>query len=535
MNTLNNANNSFAVTALYARLSQDDIIDGESNSITNQKRILKRFADDNGLLNTRCYFDDGVSGTTFKREGFQNMISDIEKGEVKTVIVKDLSRLGRDHLQVGYYTEIFFPNNDVRFIAIYDNVDSANGDNEFAPFKNIFNEFFARDTSKKTRAVLQNKGKSGEILCRIPPYGYIKDPDNKNHWLIDEEAADVVRKIFDLYLNGMGTKKIADYLESNDIFTPTNYMHSKGLASRRTVQNERFQWTASTVNQILSRQEYIGDVVNFKSTTKSYKNHKKVKIPVEERAIFKAVNAPIISEQDWEKAQTILSKSRRVPRNREPDIFQSYLFCAECGQKLHIRRKEKQNETHYICSGYGKGKIKCSSHYIRQQVLVKLVLENIQSVILSAKLDKKKFAEELHKKMDSKNDKDIKRTIKEAEKLKSRCAALDKIIQKLFEDRVSGNISDERYFTMAESYEKEQSEIKEKLTAYQEKISAHNDNKKSVDDFLKLVSKYSKITELTPQILLEFIDKILIHQSEKTENGTIQVIEIYYKGVGVLN
>lgn len=278
--------------------------------------------------------------------------------------------------------------------------------------------------------------KAGEILCRIPPYGYIKDPDNKNHWLIDEGAADVVRTIYDLYLNGMGTKKIADYLESNDIFTPTNYMQSKGLATRWTYQNERFQWTASTVNEILSRREYIGDVVNFKSTTKSYKNHKKIIIPVENRLVFSGVNDPIISNQDWEKAQAILAKNKRVPRNKKPDIFQSYLFCADCGNKLHIRRKTKWNETHYICSGYGKGKVKCSTHYIKQQTLVNLVLENIQSVISLSKLDKEKLAEELLKKANNPNDKDIKKAVRETEKLKSRCAALDKIIQKLFEDRV---------------------------------------------------------------------------------------------------
>lgn len=535
MNTLNNANNSFAVTALYARLSQDDMVDGESNSITNQKKILKRFADDHDFLNTRYYFDDGVSGTTFKREGFQQMISDIESGEIKTVIVKDLSRLGRDHLQVGYYTEVFFPNNDVRFIAIYDNVDSANGDNEFAPFKNIFNEFFARDTSKKIRAVFQNKGKSGESLCFIPPYGYKKDPDSKKHWLVDEDAAEVVRKIFDLYLNGMGTKHIADYLENSNIPAPTDYFKSKGMKSRQGERAERVKWCATTVNCILSKQEYIGDIINFKSSRMSYKNHKIIKNPVEKWAIFKGVNEPIVSEQDWEKAQSMLAKKRRVPQKREPDIFQSYLFCAECGKKMYIRRKEKIKETHYLCSGYAKNTTECSAHYIRQDVLMDLVLQNIQSVISTAKLDKRKFAEELHQKMDSKNDKEFKRIIKENDKLKLRCSSLDKIIQKLFEDRVSGNISDERYFSMAESYEKEQSEIKEKLTAYQEKIDAHNDNKKSVDDFLKLVDKYSEIDALTPQILIELIDKILIHQSEKTENDIIQVIEIYYKGIGVLN
>ena len=535
MKTLNNANKNFAVTALYARLSQDDMVDGESNSITNQKQILKRFSDDNGFLNTRYYFDDGVSGTTFEREGFQQMISDIEKGEVKTVIVKDLSRLGRDHLQVGYYTEIFFPNNDVRFIAIYDNVDSENGDNEFAPFKNIINEWYARDVSKKIKAVFQSKAKSGEIMCRFAPYGYIKDPESRKHWLVDEEAAEVVRQIFDLYINGMGTKTIAQYLENNGVLAPSDYMKSKGLPTSRVSQTEKVKWTSATINLMLSRQEYLGDVVNLKTTRKSYKNHKKIMRPVEDRIVFKGVNEPIISVQTWEKAQSILVKRKRVPQKREPDIFQSYLFCSDCGEKLYLKQRNIPNRANYVCSGYTKGTTDCSTHYIKQNTLKNLVLENIQDIISSANLDKKKFAEELRNKMDNKSDKEFKHTIKEAEKLKARCLALDKIIQKLFEDRVGEKISDERYFTMVENYENEQAEIKEKLTAYQEKIDEHNDGKKGVDYFLKLVNKHSKITELTPQILLEFIDKIVIHQTVKNENGSFQTVEIHYKGVGVLN
>lgn len=535
MNTLNNAVNKYAVTALYVRLSRDDMLEGESNSITNQKQILKRYADDHGFFNTRYYVDDGISGTTFEREGFQQMISDIEKGEIKAVIVKDQSRLGREHLMTRYYMEIFFPNNDVQFIAVYDNYDSENGDNDFAPFKNIINEWYARDTSKKIRAVFQSKGKSGEIMCRFAPYGYLKDPESKKHWLVDEEAAEVVRQIFDLYINGMGTKTIAQYLEKNGVLAPSDYMKSKGLPTSRISQTEKVRWTSATINLMLSRQEYIGDVVNFKTTRKSYKNHKKIIIPVEDRMVFKGVNEPIISVQTWENAQSILVKRKRVPQKREPDIFQSYLFCSDCGEKLYLKQRNNPNRANYVCSGYTKGITDCSTHYIKQNTLKNLVLENIQDIVSSANLDKKKFAEELRNKMDSKNDKEFKHTVKEAEKLKARCLALDKIIQKLFEDRVGEKISDERYFTMVESYEKEQSEIKEKLTTYQEKINEHNDEKKGVDYFLKLVNKHSQITELTPQILLEFIDKIVVHQTVKGEGGSFQTVEIHYKGVGVLN
>lgn len=528
MNMLNNAVNNFAVTALYARLSQDDMVDGESNSITNQKKILKRFADDNGFLNTRCYFDDGVSGTTFEREGFQEMISDIEKGEVKTVIVKDLSRLGRDHLQVGYYTEIFFPQNDVRFVAIYDNVDSANGDNEFAPFKNIMNEMYARDCSKKIRAVIQHKGNNGGILFGHAIYGYKKDPANKNHWLIDDEAAAVVKEIFRLYLGGLGTSKIACHLNEKGILPPSKYLEKKGTPTCAP-HSENCQWNASKINQMLKHREYCGDIINFKTYRKSYKLHKQLKNPEENQVINKGVNDPIISEEDFQAAQKLLERKRRVPREREPDIFQSYIFCADCGSKMYAR-----TDNYYLCSGYAKGKEKCSTHSIKKTVLKEIVLEQIRELIAAAKFDKKKFAENIYNKMNRTNSDEIKRISKEAARLKKRKAELSKIIHTLFEDRVGGKISEEMYFEMLANYESEQSEIKEKLAEYDKKISENEVSKNDIDSFVKLVNRYENITEITQQILAEFVDKILVHQAQKTDDGKVQIIEIYFKGVGVL-
>lgn len=529
MNMLNNAVNNFAVTALYARLSQDDMIDGESNSVTNQKKILKRFADDNGFPNTRCYFDDGVSGTTFEREGFQKMISDIEKGEVKTVIVKDLSRLGRDHLQVGYYTEIFFPQNDVRFVAIYDNVDSANGDNEFAPFKNIMNEMYARDCSKKIRAVIQHKGKNGGILSNHAAYGYKKDPANKNHWLIDDEAAAVVKEIFRLYLGGLGTSKIANYLNEKGILPPSKYLEKKGIPTCAPYKAD-CQWNAAKINQILKRREYCGDIVNFKTYRKSYKLHKQLINPEENQVINKGVNDPIISEEDFEAAQKLLERKRRVPCERKPDIFQSYIFCADCGSKMYARTND-----YYLCSGYAKGREKCSTHSIKKTVLKEIVLEQIRELIAAAKFDKKKFAENICNKMNRTNSDEIKRMSKETAKLKKRKAELSKIIHTLFEDRVGGKISEEMYFEMLANYENEQAEIKEKLSEYDKKISENEVSKNDIDSFVKLVNRYENITEITQQILAEFVDKILVHQAQKTDDGKVQTIEIYFKGVGVLN
>lgn len=534
MNTLNNAADKFAVTALYARLSRDDMLEGESNSIINQKQILKKYAEEHGFLNTRFYSDDGISGTTFEREGFQKMISDIEKGEVKAVIVKDQSRLGRDHIMTGYYMEVFFPNNDVHFVAIYDNYDSEIGDNEFAPFKNIFNEFYARDTSKKIRAVLQSKGKSGQIMSPKAVYGYLKDPNDKKHWLVDNEAAEVVRTIFDLYINGYGTKMIAYYLEEHKILSPSHYSYSKGLPHSGKLRNNPFEWDYTTVERILKRQEYIGNVVNFKTYRKSYKIHKTIINPEEKRLIFKGVNEPIISEDVWNKAQALIEKRRRVPIEREPDLFQGYLVCADCGNKLYIRRAKGKKDC-YICGGYTKKAVKCSTHIILREDLCELVLANLREIIFSAQLDKKQFAESLHKKADIDNKGEMKKMVKETEKMKSRTESLNRIIHQLFEDRVEGKISEERYLEMLASYENEQSEVKAKLAEYEEKISSDKSAANDIERFIKLVNEYADIKELTPLILAEFIEEIRVHQAEKTEGGRVQAVDIVYKGVGVLN
>ncbi|MCM1523806.1 MAG: recombinase family protein [Ruminococcus sp.] len=510
------------------------MLDGESNSITNQKEILKKYADEHGFLNTRFYLDDGISGTTFEREGFQHMISDIKKGEVKAVIVKDQSRLGRDHIATGYYMEIFFPNYDVRFVAIYDNYDSEIGDNEFAPFKNIFNEFYARDCSKKIKAVLHSKGEAGQIMSPKSVYGYKKNPNDKKHWLVDDEAAEVVRLIFDLYVNGYGTKKIAYYLEEHKIFSPTHYYHNKGMPHSAKLNDNPFKWDYATIEKILKRQEYIGNVVNFKTCKKSYKNHKVVKNPDEKRLIFKGVNEPIISEDVWNKAQALIEKRRRVPIEREPDLFQGYLVCADCGGKLYIRRAKGKKDC-YICGSYAKNTKKCSTHIVSCDDLCELVLTSLREVVFSAQLDKKQFAESLRQKLSIDSKSEMKKIVKETEKMKSRTASLNKIIHQLFEDRVDGKISEERYLEMLSTYESEQAEIKAKIAEYEEKISADNSSKNDIERFIKLVSKHSEIEELTPSILSEFVEEIRVHQAEKTENGKVQAVDIVYRGVGVLN
>lgn len=365
-------------------------------------------------------------------------------------------------------------------------------------------------------------------------YGYLKDPNDKKHWLVDDEAADVVRTIFDLYINGYGTKMIAYYLEDHKILSPSHYSHNKGLPHSGKLRKNPFEWDYTTVERILKRQEYIGNVVNFKTYRKSYKIHKTITNPEEKRLIFKGVNEPIISEDVWNKAQALIEKRRRVPIEREPDLFQGYLVCADCGSKLYIRRAKGKKDC-YICGGYAKKSIKCSTHIISRDDLCELVLTSLREIISSARLDKKQFAESLRKKADIDNKGEMKKMIKETEKMKSRTASLNRIIHQLFEDRVEGKISEERYLEMLASYESEQSEIKVRLAKYEERISADKSAANDIERFIKLVNEYSDIKELTPLILAEFIEEIRVHQAEKTDSGKVQSVDIVYKGVGVLN
>ncbi|MCM1480088.1 MAG: recombinase family protein [Muribaculaceae bacterium] len=396
------------------------------------------------------------------------------------------------------------------------------------------NEVYARDCSKKVKAILHNKGEAGQIMAPIPMYGYLKDPNDKKHWLVDEEAAEVVRTIFDLYVNGYGTKKIADYLEEHKILSPTHYCRNKGLPYRRKLKENPFEWDSSSIGSILEHQEYIGDVVNFKTYRKSYKNHKTFKNPKEKQLVFKGVNEPIVSEDVWNKVQALLEKGRRVPIEREPDLFQGYVVCANCGNKLYIRRV-KNKKDNYLCSGYAKKITDCSIHSISQENLYEIVLKDLREITSAAKFDKKQFAEKLRQKADVDNKSEMKKLVKETEKMKSRTASLNKIIHRLFEDRVDGKISEERYLEMLAAYESEQAEIKSKLAEYEKKISAEKSTANDVEKFIKLVNEYGEIKELTPLILAEFVEEIRVHQAERTENGKVQAVDIVYRGVGVLN
>lgn len=529
-----NTKNSNKVTALYARFSRNDS-DNESDSIANQRKILQNYAKEKGFTRTKFYADDGISGTTFDRPDFQRLLTDIENGEVKTVIVKDLSRFGRLSSMVGYYTDFYFPQNSIRFIAIIDDVDSDNGDNDFAPFKNIFNEWYARDTSRKIRETLKNKGESGGILCVKPIYGYKKDPDNKNHWLIDDEAAEIVRLIFDYCTKeNMGTTLIANALRSSGVLSPKQYFLKKGIFKENPEKDKNLCWEITTIRGILRNRAYCGDIINFKTYRKSYKDHKMYKNAPENYSVFKGVNDPIISEEQFRTVQEILDKNRRVPTVREPDMFQGYIYCADCGKRLSIRRSCRNGEVvsaAYCCNTYRRNPMLCTSHYTRCDVLEEFTLKQIRKLICAFKNDPNVLVKKLQADMDVKSKKEINAAKRDLKKLQNRSLELDKIISKLYEDAVLQKISEERYSALAEKFENEQKEISEKIEAYQKKITSENLTLNSIDSFLQTIKKYDDVTELNQYVLLDLIEKIVIRQRQNDEDYE-DVIDIYFKSIG---
>ena len=517
------------ITALYCRLSQDDMVDGESNSITNQKLILKKYADDNGFRNTVFYVDDGISGTTFERDGFKEMMNDVESGKVGIVITKDLSRLGRDYLKTGEYVEIIFPDYDVRYIAINDNVDTFKGDNEFMAFKNIFNDWYARDCSKKIRAVFKAKGQSGKHLCP-PIYGYRKSDTDKDLWVIDEVAADVVRKIYRLCIDGYGPVQIARILTEQGIPTPTAYAISQGKNPNN--KNARLhRWGANTICHILEKPEYIGHTVNFRTHMKSYKVHKIVYNPEEDFMIFENTHEPIVTKQEFELVQELRKNKRRPQKSDVVNPFAGIVYCADCGEKMYLsrRKNERPEQEHMRCSTYAKEQDKCTVHYIRTCVLNEIVLGELNKLLATVKADEDDFLQTAMNNSVQKKSSEItkaKKTVKQAEK---RIAELDKLFTRLYEDNVLGKLSDERFTMMSTAYEEEQQKLKATVSELTALIDASEKKSSDVTAFLEIVRKYEHITRLTPEIMHELIEKIVVHEADKSSGKRVQQIDIYYR------
>ena len=514
------------ITALYCRLSRDDDMAGESNSIINQKSILSKYAKDNKFQNIKFFVDDGYSGTNFTRPAFMEMMELAESGKIGTIIVKDHSRLGRNRLVVGQLLEEDFVRLNIRYIAIMDNIDSSKGLNDFLPIQDWFNEMHAKNTSQKVRVVLKNKGESGISLANNVPYGYKKDENDKTKWIIDEQSAEIVKEIFNLFIQGHGTCEIARILKEKEILTPAEYSASIGIKLSSKPQELEHQWNAVTVAGILDRQEYIGDTVNFKSTTRSYKDKTRVYLPKEDRKIFKNTHEPIIDEHTWNIVKQLRGNRKKYAKSGKKSIFSGLLFCYDCGKKLYFKSpvSDKKAKEHYRCSSYKSSRASCTSHYITDDALQSLVLENIQKVISYMKSYEDLFIKEQLAKSTQDEIKQLSKNKKELEKAKKRII-----------ENVSGKLTDDRFRNLSFNYDKEQQELKIKIEQLSNEIENKEKKDTDITQFISNVKKYTEIDKLTPEILNELIEKITIHQTQKINGKKVQEIDIYYRGVGIIS
>ena len=539
MKQSNNNKKSRDVTAfLYERLSRDDNMDGESYSIGNQKKLLIKVAKEKGYTNLVHFFDDGISGVTMDRPGFADMIQQLEQGKAAAVCVKDLSRLGRNYIEVGRLTEEFFPNHDIRLVAVSDNIDTDEGENELAPIRNLFNEWYARDISKKRRISNKIKGNAGEPMGQ-PPYGYIKDPENPKRWIVDEEAAQVVRRIYRMTLEGVGTEQIAAKLEEDGVLTPRAYWHSKGINRPGKVKDlPPTHWNSSSVIKMLSVQEYCGDILNFKTYSKSYKNKKRLENDRENWAIFKDVHEPIIERAVFEQVQQKRGKMRkRQAKDGERSMFSGLLVCADCGSNLHFHFNQGNPEIKYFnCSNYKGNRGTCgSTHYVRVDFLEQVVLGEIRRLTKYAGLYEDDFLKEVigHSRQAEETERRLKE--KELKSLLARDDELDGLFERIYEDNVSGKLSDDRFAKMSRRYEEEQKEISEKIKKLRSEIEKQSSRATSTDMFVSIVRKYTRARKLTPRMLNELVEKIEVYNAEKIDGEWVQRLRIHYNCVGEMN
>ncbi len=539
MKQSNNNKKSRDVTAfLYERLSRDDNMEGESYSIGNQKKLLTKVAKEKGYTNLVHFFDDGISGVTMDRPGFADMIQQLEQGKAAAVFVKDLSRLGRNYIEVGRLTEEFFPNHDIRLVAVSDNIDTDEGENELAPIRNLFNEWYARDISKKRRISNKIKGNAGEPMGQ-PPYGYIKDPENPKRWIVDEEAAQVVRRIYRMTLEGVGTEQIAAKLEEDGVLTPRAYWHSKGINRPGKVKDlPPTHWNSSSVIKMLSVQEYCGDILNFKTYSKSYKNKKRLENDRENWAIFKDVHEPIIERAVFEQVQQKRGKMRkRQAKDGERSMFSGLLVCADCGSNLHFHFNQGNPEIKYFnCSNYKGNRGTCgSTHYVRVDFLEQVVLGEIRRLTKYAGLYEDDFLKEVigHSRQAEETERRLKE--KELKSLLARDDELDGLFERIYEDNVSGKLSDDRFAKMSRRYEEEQKELSEKIKKLRSEIEKQSSRATSTDMFVSIVRKYTRARKLTPRMLNELVEKIEVYNAEKIDGEWVQRLRIHYNCVGEMN
>ena len=524
------------ITALYCRLSRDDEQDGLSGSIKNQQTILEKYAQENGFRNTRVFIDDGWSGTNFARPAFTEIMELAEKGLIGTLIVKDHSRLGRNRLIVGQLLEEGFDSLGIRYIAIMDNIDTAKGISDLVPMQDLFNEWHAKNTSQKVRNVFKSKGMSGAPLTTNPPFGYQKDPESKNGWIIDEAAAKTVRQIFAWCVDGLGPTQIAKRLKMAKVPTPTEHWSNIGRNCSKPPAIP-YNWCSATVADILSKQEYCGDTVNFRSTTKSFKNKKKIERPPEEWQIFKDTHPAIIDRETFALVQELRKHRRRPTKSGIVSPFSGLLYCADCGEKLYysVTNNYKREQAYFFCSSYRKNSEVCSAHYIREKVVEQIILESMQRILLNVQVFEKEFA---RKQMDCYTE-DKKKLLaakrRELIKAKKRIAEIDALIQKIYEDNASGKLSDERYATLSLSYEEEQKTLKAAVPEMQAYLETETDKAESLQRFIQKVKQITELKALTPELIHEFVDKIVVYAPRYLDGKRVQLLDIYYSGVGILH
>jgi len=539
MSQSNNRKNRDTTAAIYPRLSRDDGLDGDSNSIDTQKKLLTKIAKEKGYTNILTFVDDGVSGVTMNRPGFISMMEELKKGYIGAVFVKDLSRLGRNHLEVGKLTEDFFPENDIRLVAVSDGFDSAEGEDDLNPIRHLFNEWYARDISRKQKIRYKVKGNAGEPLS-APPYGYIRNPDNPKFWVIDPEAAAVVKQIFDMSMNGMGTYQIAAQLTDEGVLTPHYYAESKGISRPAKVSGKGpHYWNPNAVNTILNRQEYCGDVINFKTYKKSFKNKTRIENAPEDMAVFKDVHEPVVKRVVWERVQEKRAngKRKRTIRNGDKHIFSGFLICADCGSNLHFHFNQRNPEvTYFSCSNYNSCRGKCTStHYIRTDFLENVLLQEIRRLTRFVQKYENEFALEVMGDSQQSTIDKQERKKKDLAEMQARDRELDKIFNRMYEDNVSGKIDDERFGRMSSQYTAEQKALTAKIKTLSAELDKHDTIAMTADMFISTVRKYTRAKKLNEHMLSELIERIEVFHTEKIDGINRQRIRIHYNFAGTIN
>ena len=526
------------ITALYCRLSRDDDQQGDSNSIVNQKAFLARFAREKGFRNIEYFVDDGYSGANFQRPDWQRMMALVDEGKIGIVVAKDMSRIGRNYLEVGMYTEITFPQNHVRFIAVNSGVDSANQqDNEFAPFLNIINEFYVKDGSKKVRASMKLKGESGEYLTTIPPYGYMKDPEDKKKWVVDAEAASVVRRIFSLCVDGNGPTQIARILREKQVPTPTVYQSRMGQAVRCIPPDNPYNWNGSTVSAILERMEYCGHTVNFKTHRQSYKIKKTIENPPEQWKIFRNTHEAIVDEETFERVQELRRNKHKKKKTGKTNLFSGVAYCADCGEKMYYCTTQnfEERQDHFVCStSRKKGKDVCGTHFIRAVVLEKGVLRFLQILLWYISDCESLFREKLGAKRKEDFKKELSAKRRQLTQAQRRIEELDRLFKRIYEDNISGKINDSRFQKLSGDYENEQAELTKKVQTLEQEIVKQQEEADSIEQFIRRAKKYPELTELTPAVLHDLVNKVYVCAPDKSSGHRVQDVRISLACIGFL-